>query len=54
MYFNITGSVSWLPNQFRKHCQSKEQLLRGGGRYSKFLGRGENLVWRDLAFYGET
>ena len=24
---------------------------RGGGRYSIFLGRRENLIWRDLTFY---
>ena len=25
---------------------------RGRGEYSKFLGRGENLIWGDLVFYG--
>ena len=24
----------------------------GQGEYSKFLGRGENLIWGDLVFYG--
>ena len=25
-----------------------------GGRYSNFLGSGENLTWGDLTFYGGT
>ena len=32
-HFNITVSVLWLPNQFRKHCRFKQQPLRGR-RYS--------------------
>ena len=52
-HFNITVSVFWLPNQFRKHCTFKQQPLRGGGRYSIFPGRRKNITWVDLAFYGE-
>ena len=39
-HFNITGSVLQLTSQLRKHCQSKQQPLRG--EISKILGkRGE-------------
>ena len=41
-----------LPNQFRKNCQFKQQLLRGG--YSVFPGKEKNLIWGDLVFYGVT
>ena len=47
-----------LPNQFRKHCQFKEQPLRNGGggrgKYSNsiFLGRRENLIWGTWYFIG--
>ena len=47
-----------LPNQFRKNCQFKQQPLRGGGGggggYSVFPGKGKNLIWGDLVFYGVT
>ena len=45
-HFNITISVLWLPNQFRKHCRFKQLPLRGGG-YSIFL-------WRGRTWYGGT
>ena len=42
-HFNITASVLWLPNQFREHCQSKQQPLRG--EIFKILGeRGERCM----------
>ena len=50
-HFNITVSILWLPNQFRKHCRFKQQPFRG--RYSIFPGRGKNLIWEDLTVYGE-
>ena len=40
-HFIITWSVSWLPNQFRKHRQSKQQPLRG----ERFEISGKNLIW---------
>ena len=36
---NITESVSRVPNQFRKHCQSKQQPLRG--EIFNIFGKGE-------------
>ena len=39
-----------LPNQFRKHCESKQQPSKG--EIFKIFGRGENPIWGDLAFYG--
>ena len=36
--FNITRSVSWLPNQFRKHCQFKQEPLKV--EIFKILGKG--------------
>ena len=35
---NITESVSWLPNQLKKHFQSKRQPLRG--EIFKIFGKG--------------
>ena len=49
-HFNVTGSVTWLPNQFMKHCQPKQQPLRG--EIFQIFGKGGNLKWGDLAFYG--
>ena len=52
-YFNISLSVSWLPNQFRKHCQSKQQPLRRE-RFKSFGKGGEpymgevSILWGDL------
>ena len=40
-------------NKFRKHCQSKQQPLRGGDT-QKYLGSEENPLWGDLTFHGGT
>ena len=34
------------------NCQFKQQPLKG--RFSKLSGRGENVIWGDLVFYGRT
>ena len=48
----MKGSVSWLPNQFRKHCQSKQQpkpRQGGGGVIFKILGKGGiSILWWNL------
>ena len=47
---DITESVTWLPNQFRKHCYSKRQPLRGeifkifGKRGEPYM-RGLSILW---------
>ena len=46
----MTGSVSWLPNQFRKHRQSKQQPLRG--EIFKVFWKEDETYMRNLAFYG--
>ena len=48
-HFHIMGSVLQLPSQFRKDCQSKQQLLRGD--IFKILGKGGgNLFCGAFAF----
>ena len=52
-HFNVTGSVSWLPNQFRKHYQSKQQPFKGediqifGKGGEPYMG-GLSILWEDL------
>ena len=52
-HFNITWGVSWLPNQFKKHWQSKQQPLRGetfnifGKGGEPYMG-GLSILWEDL------
>ena len=43
--FCFTRSVSWVPNQLRKHCQSKQQPLRE--KMFKISGKGGE-PWGDL------
>ena len=49
----ITGSASWLPNQFWKHCPAKQQPLRREifkifGKEAELDTGGLNILWMDL------